>query len=70
MHAVVPVHYAGSILCDMEVIMEAISDHKGIDVLEDPAQGLFSSYKGGRALGSIGHIGCISFHATKNVTSG
>ncbi|BCR89876.1 uncharacterized protein ACHE_51074A [Aspergillus chevalieri] len=67
--AVVPVHYAG-MPCDMEAIMEAIGDRKDIYVVEDAAQGLFSSYKDGRALGSIGHIGCISFHATKNVTSG
>lgn len=67
--AVVPVHYAG-VPCDMDAIREAIGDRKDIYVVEDAAQGLFSSYKDGRALGSIGHIGCISFHTTKNVTSG
>lgn len=67
--AVVPVHYAG-VPCNMDAIREAIGDRKDIYVVEDAAQGLFSSYKDGKALGSIGHIGCISFHATKNVTSG
>lgn len=67
--AVVPVHYAG-LPCDMDAIMDAIGDRNDIYVVEDAAQGLFSSYKSGRALGSIGHIGCISFHTTKNVTSG
>lgn len=28
-----------------------------------------STYKG-KALGSIGHIGCFSFHETKNYTAG
>lgn len=65
--AIVPVHYAG-ISCEMDVIME-IADRYGLYVVEDAAQGVMSSYKG-KALGSIGHIGCFSFHETKNYTSG
>ena len=38
-------------------------------VVEDAAQALLSTYKG-RALGSIGHFGCLSFHETKNIISG
>jgi dTDP-4-amino-4,6-dideoxygalactose transaminase len=38
-------------------------------VIEDAAQGVMSTYKR-RALGSIGHLGCFSFHETKNVISG
>ncbi|MEM6162642.1 dTDP-4-amino-4,6-dideoxygalactose transaminase [Erwinia sp. P6884] len=65
--AIVPVHYAG-VACDMDVIMAVADKHK-LFVIEDAAQGVMSSYKG-RALGTIGHIGCFSFHETKNYTAG
>jgi len=65
--AIVVVHYAG-VGCDMDAIM-AIADKHGLFVVEDAAQGLMASYKG-RPLGSIGHLGCLSFHDTKNVISG
>lgn len=64
---IVVVHYAG-VACDMDRIMEIAHRH-GILVVEDNAQGLDSFYKG-RALGSIGDLGCVSFHETKNVTAG
>ena len=38
-------------------------------VVEDAAQGLMSTYKG-KALGTIGDFGCISFHETKNYSMG
>jgi dTDP-4-amino-4,6-dideoxygalactose transaminase len=38
-------------------------------VIEDAAQGLMSDYRG-RPLGSIGHLGTISFHETKNIIAG
>ena len=65
--AIVPVHYAG-ISCDMDSILAIAKEHN-LFVIEDAAQGLSSSYKG-IALGTMGHLGCISFHETKNVTSG
>ncbi|WP_299807098.1 dTDP-4-amino-4,6-dideoxygalactose transaminase [uncultured Shewanella sp.] len=65
--AIVPVHYAG-IPCEMDVIM-SIAEQYNLWVIEDAAQGVMSTYKG-RALGTIGHIGCYSFHETKNYTSG
>lgn len=65
--AIVPVHYAG-VACEMDTIMEIAHRH-GLIVVEDAAQGAFSSYKG-RPLGSIGDLGCLSFHETKNVISG
>ena len=65
--AIVPVHYGG-VSCDMDAIM-AIATKHSLFVVEDAAQGMMASYKG-RALGSIGHLGCISFHDTKNYTSG
>ncbi len=65
--AIVPVHYAG-VPCEMNVIMDIAHRH-GLMVVEDAAQGLMSSYKG-KALGSIGHLGALSFHETKNIISG
>ena len=65
--AIVPVHYAG-VACEMDSIMEIASRHNLL-VIEDAAQAIMSSYKG-RALGSIGHLGCYSFHETKNIISG
>jgi dTDP-4-amino-4,6-dideoxygalactose transaminase len=41
----------------------------GLRVVEDAAQGVNSWYNG-RALGSIGDLGCYSFHETKNVICG
>jgi dTDP-4-amino-4,6-dideoxygalactose transaminase len=65
--AIVSVHYAGA-ACEMDVIMDIARRH-GLMVIEDAAQGIMSSYKG-RPLGSIGHLGCLSFHETKNIISG
>jgi dTDP-4-amino-4,6-dideoxygalactose transaminase len=65
--AIIPVHYAG-VSCEMDTIME-IAEKYGLFVIEDAAQGLMSKYKG-RSLGSIGHIGCLSFHETKNYQCG
>ncbi|OSM95822.1 MULTISPECIES: dTDP-4-amino-4,6-dideoxygalactose transaminase [Lonsdalea] len=64
---IVPVHYAG-VACEMDAIM-ALAQKHGLHVVEDAAQGVMSRYKG-RPLGSIGHIGCFSFHETKNYTAG
>lgn len=65
--AIVPVHYAG-VSCDMDTILSVANKHN-LWVIEDAAQGVMSTYKG-KALGAIGHIGCFSFHETKNYTSG
>ncbi len=65
--AIVPVHYAG-VSCEMDIIMD-IAQRYNLYVIEDAAQGIMSTYKG-RALGSIGHFGCFSFHETKNISSG
>jgi dTDP-4-amino-4,6-dideoxygalactose transaminase len=65
--AIVPVHYAG-VSCDMDVIMALAAKHH-LFVVEDAAQGVMSTWKG-KALGTIGHIGCFSFHETKNYTAG
>ncbi|QGQ98473.1 dTDP-4-amino-4,6-dideoxygalactose transaminase [Paenibacillus psychroresistens] len=65
--AIVPVHYAG-VSCEMEVIMD-LALRYNLLVIEDAAQGVMSTYKG-RALGTIGHMGCFSFHETKNYNCG
>lgn len=69
---IAPVHYAGC-ACDMDAIMD-IADRHGLLVVEDAAQAIDSYYTGRdgkrRALGSIGHLGCFSFHETKNIISG
>jgi len=70
---IVSVHYAG-VACDMDKIMD-IAHHHHLLVVEDAAQAIDSFYvspKTGerKALGSIGHFGCFSFHETKNIISG
>lgn len=65
--AIVPVHYAG-VSCEMDKIME-IANRYNLIVIEDAAQGVMSSYKG-KYLGTIGHLGCYSFHDTKNYSAG
>ena len=65
--AIVAVHYAG-VGCEMDAIVGLAREH-GLTVIEDAAQGIMSSYRG-RALGSQGQLGCLSFHETKNVTCG
>ncbi len=65
--AIVPVHYAG-VGCEMDRIME-IAERHDLLVIEDAAQGVNACYKG-KALGSIGHLGCFSFHETKNYICG
>ena len=61
------VHYAG-VACEMDTIMQIARKHN-LKVVEDAAQAVMSEYKG-RALGTIGHFGCFSFHETKNYSMG
>lgn len=65
--AIAVVHYAG-VSPDMELITALAKKHN-LSVVEDAAQGLKASYKG-RALGTWGALGTISFHGTKNIISG
>jgi dTDP-4-amino-4,6-dideoxygalactose transaminase len=65
--AIVPVHYAG-VGCEMDEIMRVAERHDLI-VIEDAAQGMMASYRG-KPLGAIGHLGCLSFHETKNLHCG
>ncbi len=61
------VHYAG-VGAEMDTINAVASAHK-LTVVEDAAQGIMASYRG-RPLGSLGALGCLSFHETKNLVSG
>ena len=64
---IVPVHYAG-VGCEMDEL-NRIAERYRIHVVEDAAQAIGASYKG-RPLGSFGALAALSFHETKNVTSG
>jgi dTDP-4-amino-4,6-dideoxygalactose transaminase len=65
--AIVPVHYAG-VACEMDSLMGLANAHS-IPIVEDAAQGICATY-GRRPLGTMGSLGAISFHETKNVTCG
>jgi len=65
--AIVPVHYAG-VACNMDKIMH-IAKENNLYVIEDAAQGVNAKYKN-KYLGTIGDIGCYSFHETKNYSMG
>ena len=52
---------------DMDPIMEVARDN-GLAVLEDCAHAHGAEYKGRKA-GSIGDVGCWSFHSLKNMTT-
>ncbi|WFR56789.1 dTDP-4-amino-4,6-dideoxygalactose transaminase [Anaerocolumna sp. AGMB13025] len=65
--AIVVVHYAG-VGCEMDEIMK-ISRKHNVPVIEDAAQGVMAKYKD-KYLGTIGDIGCYSFHETKNYQMG
>jgi len=60
-------HYAG-VACDMDAVMELANRHNLL-VVEDAAQAIDATFKG-RPLGGIGHLGCFSFHETKNIIVG
>lgn len=65
--AICCVHYAG-VACEMDKILDIAKRHN-LYVVEDAAQALGSYYKG-KPLGTIGDMGCFSFHETKNIISG
>jgi dTDP-4-amino-4,6-dideoxygalactose transaminase len=65
--AIVVVHYGG-VACDMDKIM-SLAEEFNLFVVEDAAQAINSFYKQ-RPLGSIGHLGCFSFHESKNIICG
>ena len=64
--AIYVVHYGGQ-MCDMDPIMEIARKHS-LYVLEDCAHAHGATYKG-RQAGSIGDVGCFSFHSLKNMVT-
>lgn len=65
--AIVPVHYAG-VPAEMHRILAA-AEPRDIAVIEDNAHGLFGTL-GERPLGTFGALSTLSFHETKNISTG
>ena len=65
--AIFVVHYAG-VSVNMEAICSLAQKHN-LFVIEDAAQGVGAFYQN-KPLGTLGHLGAFSFHATKNIISG
>ena len=65
--AIIPVHFAGR-PCDMDAL-GALAARHGLIVVEDCAHAVETRWNG-VAAGRHGDLGCFSFYATKNVTTG
>jgi len=65
--AIMPIHYAGQ-PAEMDKINEIAQKH-GIDVIEDAAPAVGSTYKNRKA-GTLGRIAGFSFFPDKNMTTG
>jgi dTDP-4-amino-4,6-dideoxygalactose transaminase len=66
--AIVVVHYGGKIANDIESIAKFCKENE-IILIEDAAQAI-GVYKNNNHAGTFGDYGAISFHETKNITSG
>ena len=64
---VIPVHIYG-FPCNMKAISRLTKKH-GVRMVEDCAQAHGATF-GGKKVGSFGNVGCFSFYATKNITTG
>lgn len=65
--ALLIVHFAGR-PCDMDAIIH-IAKKYNLEIIEDCAHAIESHYKG-KPTGTMGHFGCFSFYATKNISTG
>lgn len=65
--AIMPVHIFGQ-MCDMDAI-QALADKYNLLIIEDAAEAHGATWCGRKA-GSCSHVGCFSFFANKNITTG
>lgn len=65
--AIMPVHIFGQ-MCDMDAI-QALADKYNLLIVEDAAEAHGATWCGRKA-GSCSHVGCFSFFANKNITTG
>lgn len=65
--AIIPVHYGGHPV-ELDDILDIANEHD-LKMIEDCAHACGSLYKG-RHVGSLGDVGCFSFHAVKNLATG
>ena len=65
--AIIPIHLFGQPAKMSE--LKEIADDYDIPLVEDSAQAHGAEYKG-QKVGGLGDIGCFSFYATKNMTTG
>lgn len=62
--AILPVHWSGK-PCEMDAMAQVAGRH-GLAIVEDACHAVKASYKG-RPAGSLGTLGCFSFHPLKNL---
>ncbi len=65
--AILGVHYGG-FPCEMGGLLSLAKRHQ-VRLIEDAAQAFGSSWRS-QPLGTLGDVGCLSFHGTKNVMCG
>ena len=65
--AIMPVHIFGQ-MCDLDTI-QALADKYNLFIVEDAAEAHGATWRGRKA-GSCSHVGCFSFFANKNITTG
>lgn len=65
--AIIPVHLLG-LPADMDPILD-IARRRGLKVIEDSCETVFARYKG-RAVGSMGDIGCFSTYVAHYIVTG
>ncbi len=65
--AIIPIHYGGY-AADLHGLQDLSSRH-ALKLLEDAAHGIGAAYDN-KPLGTIGDMGCLSFHHSKNITAG